>query len=128
MNFASIRGYNYNMGFKVNGQPIPDPSSFSGSESSLDTSAKRSANGLLQRKMVAVKHPLKLEWNNIEWPMIQFILGLVETESFMFTYPSPTAQEGQTMKAYSGDRSWDVSIIKDNGLYIGKLSFSVIEY
>lgn len=70
----SVRDYRYTMGFAVDGKPIPDPSGFSGSDSSLDTSAERDANGLLHRAMVATKHPLKIEWRNIEWNVITSIL------------------------------------------------------
>lgn len=119
---------NYKMGFAVNGTAIPDPSKFSGAESALDTSGERDATGMLHRAMVATKHPLKIEWNLLEWSMIQRILGLVRGESFQFTYPDP-ANGLTTIKAYAGDRAWEATLYNpDTGAYHGPLSFSVIEF
>ena len=116
------------MGFAVDGQSIPDPSAFSGSVSSLDTSAERDANGTLHRAMVATKHPLKIEWRNIEWEMITNILSKVGGESFQFTYPDPSTGTQSTRKCYAGDRSWDCVWAPEGGSSIGTLSFSVIEF
>lgn len=125
---SALRMYRYDMGFMVDGQPIPDPAAFSGSDSSLDTSAERDANGMLHRAMVATKHPLKIEWRNIEWNMITSILKKVAGESFQFTYPDPSTGGHSTRTCYAGDRSWDCVWAPSDGIYIGTLSFSVIEY
>ena len=79
---SALREYRYAMGFKVDGQPIPDPAAFSGSDSSLDTSAERDANGMLHRAMVATKHPIKIEWRHIEWHMIGYHVWVDELEPF----------------------------------------------
>ncbi len=120
--------YTYDMGFEVDGTPIPDPSAFSGADSALDTSGERDMTGMLHRNMVATKHPLKIEWNILDWGMMNFILPLVRGESFLFKYPDPSTGTYQTIKAYAGDRSWDVVRIMPDGTYTGKLSFSVIEF
>ncbi len=120
-------GYNYDMGFKVNNTRIPDPTKFSGKVSDLDTMGKRDANGLLHRNMVATKHPLKLEYENIEWSMIQSICALMASDSFSFTYKDP-AKGTKTITAYVGDRDWEVISAPSSGKKIGNLKFSVIEY
>lgn len=120
-------GYNYDMGFKVNNTRIPDPTKFSGKVSDLDTMGKRDANGLLHRNMVATKHPLKLEYENIEWSMIQSICALMASDSFSFTYKDP-AKGTKTITAYVGDRDWEVISAPPSGKKIGNLKFSVIEY
>lgn len=67
---ASGRSYNYDMGFGINGNAIPDPSAFSGARSDLDTLGNRDATGTLHRNMVSAKYHTKLEWNNIDWSMM----------------------------------------------------------
>lgn len=127
------RHYNYVMGFKVNGTAIPDPSVFTGKESDLDSLGNRDANGLLHRKMVATKHPIKLEYHNIDWEMMKTIMGRMSgDEKFRFTFPDPSkAAENfyNTVDAYVGDRDWTcVKAGDDPGEYLGDLSFSIIEY
>ena len=70
------REYRYDLGFAVNGKPLPDPSGFGATENSLDTSAERDARGYLHRAMVATKHTYKLSWRNIDWDMTKRILHL----------------------------------------------------
>lgn len=120
-------GYRYDMGFKVNGTKIPDPTKFTGKVSDLDTMGKRDANGLLHRNMVATKHPLKLEYENIPWSMIQTICALMASDSFSFSYVDP-AKGSKTITAYVGDRDWEVISAPSSGKKIGNLKFSVIEY
>lgn len=125
--------YSTDMGLKVDGKALPDPSSFEGADSALDTSGERDMNGLLHRNMVATKHPLKLEWETVDWGMMNYILPKVRGESFSFTYPDPCSGEMKTIKAYAGDRAWGVKRIlvdEETGekTYVGKLSFSVIEF
>ena len=133
-----VRTYNYEMGFKVNGSKIPDPSVFSGKASALDSEGGRDANGLLHRKMVATKHPLRMEYHGISFTMMRTIMAKMTGESFEFTFPDP--KDGYiTIKAYVGDRDWTTTMAREtvdqmgrdvtwkNG-WIGDLSFSVIEY
>lgn len=136
---AIVRGHNYRMGFRVNGAVIPDPSGFSGKVSALDSEGSRDANGTLHRKMVATKRPLKLEYKSITYATMRSIMSLMTGESFQFTYPDP-AGGSITIKAYVGDRDWNVlragGEVKEVGKgvdsweneYFGDLSFSVIEY
>lgn len=121
-------GYRYDMGFKVNGNRIPDPYQYSGTESALDTSAERDATGYLHRQMVATKRPVKIKWQNIDWDMITEILSHVKEDSFMFTCPDPSLGGMVTRKCYAGDREWDCVWSPDGKESIGNLSFSVIEY
>ena len=127
VNSGQYVGYRYEMGFQINGSPIPDPSKFTGKVSDLDTMGKRDANGLLHRCRVATKHPLKMEYTNIPWSMIQFICSLMTGASFTFTYPDP-AEGSKTITAYVGDRDWDVVNAAADREAIGSLKFSVIEY
>lgn len=126
--FHGNRGYNYTMGFAVNGTRIPDPSAFSGAVSALDLSAKRDSTGMMHRKYVTTKRPIKLEYKNIEWDMIKYILDLVVEERFTFTTPDPSTGELTEMECYTGDREWTANMCPENGMWIGDLKFSVIEY
>ena len=116
------------MGFCVNGTPIPDPAVFTGAESDLDTMGERDATGYLHREMVATKHPLKLEYHNISWDMIMYILPLLRHDKFTFTFPSPFTGGFQTIEAYTGDRDFECVWKPVNAVGIGNLKFSVIEY
>lgn len=126
--------YRYDMQFAVNGNPIPDPYEYSGTESDLDTEAERDATGYLHRRKVATKHPLKIKWQNIDWWMIEYILGLVKEgaqDRFQFTCIDPAVgPEPVTRTCYAGDREWSCEWIP-GGDYregLGNLSFSVIEF
>lgn len=117
----------YAMGFMVNGVGIPDPSVFTGAVSDLDTMGERDATGYLHRDMVATKHPLKLEYNNIPWYVMQDIGQSLASDKFSFTYTDPIEGE-RTMEAYVGDREWEVVSAIPGEVPIGTLKFSVIEY
>ena len=120
---------NYSMGFKINGTAIPNPSSFSGKESDLDTMGERDANGYLHRNRVATKHPLNLEYKNITWDTIQTIGSLLTNDKFTFTFPNPFSSSAtDTIDAYVGDRDFDTVWSPEVGDWIGNLKFSVIEY
>lgn len=131
---AIVRGYNYKMGFAVNGAAIPDPSVFTGKASALDSSGSRDANGLLHRTMVATKHPLKLEYHGISFAMMQEIMSKMTAQSFSFSFPDP--MDGLiTITAYVGDREWETAMaqkaVAETGWkeqWYGDLSFSVIEF
>ena len=126
--------YRYTMGFKINDVPIPDPAVFTGAESDLDTMGERDATGYLHRNMVATKHPLKLEYHNIEWRMILEICGMLRHDKFQFTFPSPfdfgdNGYDGaKTIDAYVGDRDFEAVWCSPFHTWLGNLKFSVIEY
>lgn len=122
------REYTYDMGFRVNQQPIPDPSGYSGSVSDLDTSAERDANGLLHRTRVATKHPLKLAYTALDWDMVMTICGLLTGDRFQFTYPDVRTGTLTTMIAYVGNRDWDCKMYEVEGRRLADLNFSIIEY
>lgn len=136
MGYAYVRGYSYKMGFKINGNQIPDPSVFSGKASALDTDGGRDATGTLHRAMVATKHPLSLEYHSITYDVMESIMTLMKGESFNFTFPDPL--DGLiTIKAYVGDREWETQSAgatpkaKNTAWkqeWMGDLKFSVIEY
>jgi hypothetical protein len=126
------------MGFKVNGSPIPDPAVYTGAASALDSEGGRDANGTLHRKMVAMKHPLKMEYHSISYEMMETIMSKMTGESFQFSFPDP-ADGYITIKAYVGDREWTTAMARGKvdqtredtdwkGNWFGDLSFSVIEY
>lgn len=125
---AYIREYNYEMGFSVDGFPLPDPSEYSGIDSALDTQGSRDATGEAHRDMVATKNPIKLKWNALDWDMISEILSHLREEYVTVTYPDPSTRTIRTMTAYAGDRDWDVKLITTpRRQYVGTLSFSLIE-
>lgn len=125
---AGTPSLSYSMGFKVGNTAIPDPSVFTGSESDLDTMGERDATGYLHRNKVATKHPLKLEYHGIPWATIMAVGGLLNSEKFQFTFPSPFAGSLQTIDAYVGDRDFESVWNPEDRAWIGNLKFSIIEY
>ena len=121
--------YRYSMGFSVNGTPIPDPSSFKGAQSDLDTLGERDSNGDLRRNKVAMKCNMEIEWQNIGWSMMTIIGNLLnKSDRFMFTYPDPI--EGlQTIIAYCGDRNWEAvkCTANSNNEWVGTFKVKIIE-
>lgn len=125
---SGIREYRYSMGFRVNDILIPDPATFSGAISDLDTSAERDATGMLHRCKVATKTPLKFGYNAIEWEMFKAIAALVSEDRFDFTFFSPQTCQFETITAYVGDREWNAVWCPEDGAYLCDVTFSVIEY
>lgn len=125
------RTYNYEMGFEINGTPIPDPSSFSGAVSDLDTLGERDSGGTLRRNKIAEKYHTRLEWKNIQWEMMRDIgsmMGGKERDRFLFRYVDPIGGE-QEVVCYCGDREWDGVLCadRDDREWIGTLRVSIIE-
>ena len=120
--------YKYTMGFILGTTAIPDPTTFTGAESDLDTMGERDATGYLHRNMVATKHPLKIEYKNIPWSLVQQIGVLLRADKFTFTYPDPFYASAHTIDAYVGDREWEAVYSPEQNMWIGNLKFSVIEY
>lgn len=119
----------YDMGFMVDNMQIPDPTSFSGKESDLDSMGERDANGYLHRNRVATKHPLSIEYKNIPWGLITRISGLLMQEKFTFRFPNPFSIEGYTdIEAYAGDRNFTAVWSPEGQEWIGDLKVSIIEY
>ena len=119
----------YSMGFAVGSTALPDPSAFSGKESDLDPMGERDANGYLHRSRVATKHPVYLTYNNMPWDVIQEICALLMTSKFSFTFPNPFSAGGtSTIEAYAGDRDFTAVWSPDQGIWIGNLKVSIIEY
>lgn len=126
-----MRKYSYKLGFAVNGVAIPDPSSFSGETSDLDTSAERDTTGLLHRNWVAQKVPMELQYNNIGWPMCKTILQALNSPEFKFTFPDPNTGQNRTGRYYAGNRKWQAVWMpagSSEDAWIVTLTFSVIEY
>lgn len=122
------REYRYDMGFAVNGKPLPDTASFGATENALDTSAERDATGYLHRAMVATKHTYKMGWRNIDDSMAKYILSLIGGESFTFTCKDPFTGRVHSRKCYAGDRSYDCVWFPGGKEALADLSFNVIEY
>lgn len=119
----------YSMGFKINNTAIPDPSEFSCNESDLDTMGERDATGYLHRNMVARKYNMKIAWSGIPWSIITTLGGLSRGPKFTFTFPNPfNGGTLTTIDAYAGDRSMTDKWSPANELWLGDISFSVIQY
>lgn len=125
---SGVREYRYLMGFRVNDVLIPDPATFTGTISDLDTSAERDATGMLHRCRVATKTPLKFGYTAIEWEMFKAIANLIREDKFQFTFFSPQTCRFETITAYVGDREWKAVWCPENGVYLCDVNFSVIEY
>jgi len=119
----------YDMGFKIDGKPIPDPMSFTGKESDLDTMGERDATGYLHRNMVATKRPLHIEYENVPWIQIIEICTMIRgKDQFQFTFPDPFRNGESTITAYAGDREFECVWAEKYHQWMGNLKFSVIEY
>jgi hypothetical protein len=118
----------YELGFSVDGTPVPDPTKFTASESALDTSAERDADGMLHRAMVATKVHCSITFTNFPWSTIQNILGLVRGESFSFAFPDPTTGGVNTRTCYAGDRQIEITRAYEGLERLGNLTFNIIEY
>lgn len=121
--------YHYDMGFAIDGVPIPDPQKFNGESSQLDTLGERNLEGELRRNLVATKRHPSITYEVIDWEMIQFIgRTLADKEYFTFTYPDPFEPEGvTTITAYTADLKWDLTWAPTEGAWIGNLKFNVVE-
>ena len=129
MTMATCPYLTFNMGFKVGNTSIPDPMSFSGKESDLDTMGERDANGDLHRNRVATKHPLNIEYKGLPWGVIPEICQLLMDDQFSFTFPSPFSTSGAVViTAYAGDRDFTATWSPTDGEWIGDLKVSIIEY
>ena len=118
----------YSMGFSVNGTPIPNPSEFSCNYSDLDTMGERDANGYLHRNMVASKYNMKIAWKGVPWQTVMDIGALVVGPKFSFTFICPFTCGEETIEAYAGDRAFTDVWSPQNGVWLGDISFSVIQY
>jgi len=126
---AVERTLTYTLGFTVDDTPIPDPSSFSGKESDLDTMGERDATGYLHRNRVATKHPMSIEYKALNWDKITEICQLLMSDRFQFTFPDPFSTDGhRTITAYAGDRDFTAVWMPEGGDWIGDLKVSIIEY
>lgn len=119
----------YSLGFKINGTAIPDPVSFSGKESDLDTMGERDATGYLHRNRVATKHPMSIEYKNLPWDTITSLCRLMMNDKFSFTFPDPFSTSAtRTIEAYAGNRDFSAVWMPANGGWVGNLKVSIIEY
>jgi hypothetical protein len=126
-----MRTYRYDLGFAVDGVPIPDPTGFDGEIADLDSSAERDGTGLLHRNKVAQKTNVEMRYVNIDWEMCQKILQAFNHESVQFTYPDPNTGAPATIKAYAGNRKWPTVWMPAGAGSAGwytNLTFSVIQY
>lgn len=128
----------YKLGFAVNGTPIPDPTSWTGQVSDLDIFGERDQTGLLHRKRVATKEPMKLNYTNITWDEAHTIISLTSAESFRFTFMSLETNTLQTITAYRGadvqytvNQCFNGDFDNDEGAgtnCLVTIDFSIIEY
>lgn len=100
------RPYSYEFNIIANNKVLPDPGSWNYQVGDLDTSGARDATGLLHRAYVATKINYEFEWKGIEWRMLQWIVGAVQSEKFSMTAPDPrTFDTTYTGDYYVGDRT-----------------------
>lgn len=126
-----MRHYNYNMGIKVNGVSLPDPTDMDYQVGDLDTSGSRDATGLLHRAYVATKINYEFTWGAIEWEMLEVILDAVNTPEFTLTAPDPrTFKTMYTGQYYVGDRTGNAHYYRPDQDDVAefKLKLKFIEY
>ena len=122
---------NYKMGIRVNGTPLPDPTSWKYQVADLDTEGSRDATGYLHRNRVASKMNYEFEWKALKWELLDNILKAVDEDKFNLVAPDPRNFRRQySGDYYVGDRSGENHYYlverPEIGLYSLKLKF--IEY
>lgn len=126
-----MRLYRYDLGFAVDGVPIPDPAGFTGETADLDVAGERDTTGYLHRDPVAQKVPTELRYTNITWEMCNKILVLLNKPEFQFTFPDPNVGGLRTGTFYAGNRKWEAVWLpsgeEPSGWY-GNLTVPIIEY
>ncbi len=123
-----MRQYSYNLGFAINGTPIPDPYGFTCATNDLDTSAERGIDGYLHRNWVARKVSMELQYKNISWDKLKEILTLMNTPQFSFTFPDPNTGTNRTTTCYAGDRNSEAVWLPVGREGIANLTVGIIEY
>ncbi len=122
---------NYDMGLKLGGVSIPDPSGWSFSIEDLDTSAERNAEGTLSRAFVAQKINFSYSYKNIPAALVANILTAIDSPSFTAVTPDPY-KPGSTRSGtyYVGKRTGETVIYRKSLGEIGlfDLTFNIIEY
>lgn len=122
---------NYDMGLKLGGVSIPDPSGWSFSIEDLDTSAERNAEGTLSRAFVAQKINYSYSYKNIPAALVANILTAIDSPSFTAVTPDPYKPGGtRSGTYYVGKRSGETVIYRKSLDEIGlfDLTFNIIEY
>lgn len=122
---------NFEMGLKLGGVSIPDPSGWSFSIEDLDTSAERNAEGTLSRAFVAQKINFSYSFKNIPWALVANILTAIDSPSFTAVTPDPYNPGGtRSGTYYVGKRSGSTALYSKSREEIGvfDLEFNIIEY
>ena len=124
--------HKYDMGFTVDGTPIPDPSKMSYEVADLDTEATRDTRGYLHRKMVATKINFALQWNALDKATLAVILQAVNKPGFTFVAPDPRTVENLTWTStyYVGNREGECLyyLLERDEPSIYTLSLKFIQY
>ena len=121
----------YDMGFTVNGTPIPDPAVMTYEIADLDLSGERDTTGLLHRDRVATKVNYSLEWKVLTWEELQIILTAVNADKFTLVAPDPRTFLGKyTGNYYVGNRSGNAHFYLPERDYVSvySLKLKFIEY
>lgn len=122
------------MGFRINGTPIPDPTSWSGSISDLDIYGERDIKGTMHRKRVATKQPVRLNYVNISWDEAHDIVALTQGERLELRFMSLKTNKVELIGVYRGaDVNYSVNMCFSGEFHNEKqcrvtLDISFIEY
>lgn len=96
------------MTFKIDGVPIPTPSSYGFSIEDLSSQQSgRTLDGVMHKDVVSVKDYYDCTWKHLSWQIAAQLLNLVDGKTqVMFTYVDPRRPEQiLTDKFYVGKRS-----------------------
>lgn len=91
---------------KVNGTPIPYPNSgFTVSlEDISDEDTGRTLDGTMDKKVVAQKRTVSMQWSGCPDSVTSSFLGLIKANTYInFTYPDPYAGAQLTKTFYTGN-------------------------
>ena len=105
------------------------PKTFSVTTMDLDNgeSTVRTADGTLTRDRIAVKKQLEITFPTMNASQMSSVLNSMSGVFFPVTYPDPQAGGNVTKTFYAGNRSSPAALKKNDILYWGEMSVTLIE-
>jgi len=113
---------------KINGRPIPNPSSMSwGIQSVSSSDAGRDMKGTMHVGLVTRKRKLELSWKTVDFNTTSEILSAVNPETFIVEYHDALTNNTYTGTFYVGDRTAPVYSFAVGHQWYSNVNFNLIE-
>lgn len=119
---------------KINGTTIKAPSTIKVTLQDIDSDdTGRNQKGTMIRDRVVggadAKRKVECTWKGLSSSEVSTLLRAMGGVSFQLTYPDPYTGGNRVMKAYVGDRSVPIYVMRPNGSYVWEsLSANFVEY